>query len=101
MRYRQLLRLIFPPPARSHARSDHDGVSLKAITSLRDQALDISNVRLFFPRDDSLASASREEAAEDAKLFSWNAPAGEEDFAYLWARDSENNVTAPIPAVLK
>jgi hypothetical protein len=81
-----------------YARSDHDGVSTKTIPSLRDQALDISNARLFLLRDDSLA---REEAADDAKLFLWNAPAGEEDFADLWARDSENNLTVSIPAALK
>ena len=64
-------------------------------------SVEISKVRLFFPRDDCSATAPGETAADGAKLFFWNAQTGDQDFGYLMARDSEDNWTAPIPVALK
>ena len=64
-------------------------------------ALGISKVRLFLPRDDSSLAVLGGQEADDTRLFSWNASAGDQDSAYLWARDSQNNLTAPIPVALK
>ena len=54
-------------------------------------ALDILKVRLFFPHRRFFARRSGATGSGRHKFFSWNAPAGEENFAYLWA---------PIPGTI-